>query len=56
MSLGFNQAGTEKVSFYKDDDGNNIIFDGGVYELLYERKGLTAKDADEAIRILEGKA
>ena len=34
LSLGFNQAGTEKVSFYKDDDGNNIIFDGGVYELL----------------------
>lgn len=32
-SLGFNQIKTEKVSFYKDLDGRDIIFDGGVFEL-----------------------
>ena len=32
-SLGFRQIGTEKVSFYKDDDGNDIWFDGGIFEL-----------------------
>lgn len=32
-SLGFSQVGTESVSFYKDDDGNAIYFDGGVFEL-----------------------
>lgn len=24
----------EKVSFYKDADGNDIVFDGGVFELM----------------------
>lgn len=33
-SLGFQQIGTEKVSFYKDDEGNAITFEGGIYELL----------------------
>ena len=32
-SLGFKQTGTEKVSFYKDAEGNAIVFDGGIYEL-----------------------
>lgn len=32
--LGFRQTGTEKVSFYKDDEGNDITFEGGNYELL----------------------
>lgn len=32
-SLGFCQTGTEKVSFYKDPQGNDIFFDGGLYEL-----------------------
>lgn len=32
-SLGFKQIGTEKVSFYKDSNGNDIFFDGGVFEL-----------------------
>ena len=32
-SLGFKQVGEEKVSFYKDDDGNDIYFDGGLFEL-----------------------
>ncbi len=32
MALGFRQIGTEKVSFYKDAEGNDIIFDGGIYE------------------------
>ena len=32
-SLGFEQTGAEKVSFYKDADENDIVFDGGVYEL-----------------------
>lgn len=32
-SLGFIQVGTEKVSFYKDADGNNTVFEGGVFVL-----------------------
>lgn len=31
-SLGFTLTGREKVSFYKDADGNDIAFDGGVFE------------------------
>lgn len=36
-SLGFSRIGTEKVSFYKDNDGNPIIFEGGNYELLLRK-------------------
>lgn len=32
-SLGFKLIETEKVSFYKDADGNDIVFDGGIFEL-----------------------
>ena len=32
-SLGFELIETEKVSFYKDSDGNDIVFDGGIFEL-----------------------
>ena len=32
MALGFRQIGTEKVSFYKDAEGRDIVFDGGIYE------------------------
>jgi len=32
-SLGFDLVETEKVSFYKDDLGNDIVFEGGVFEL-----------------------
>lgn len=35
-SLGFEQIGEEKVSFYKDENGNDIVFDGGVFELILE--------------------
>ena len=35
-SLGFQLAGTEKVSFYKDVSGQDIVFDGGVFELIIE--------------------
>ena len=31
-SLGFELVEQEKVSFYKDADGNDIVFDGGVFE------------------------
>ena len=31
-SLGFRRIGTEKVSFYRDSDGNDIVFDGGIFE------------------------
>ena len=31
-SLGFMLVEQEKVSFYKDADGNDIVFDGGVFE------------------------
>ena len=33
-SLGFELIETEKVSFYKDADGKDIVFDGGVFELM----------------------
>ena len=32
-ALGFKQVGTEQVSFYKDANGNDIVFDGGIFEL-----------------------
>lgn len=32
-AVGFKQTGIEKVSFYKDSEGNPIYFDGGIYEL-----------------------
>ena len=32
-SLGFTQTGIEKVSFYRDANGDPIVFDGGLYEL-----------------------
>ena len=35
-SLGFKLIETEKVSFYKDADGNDVVFDGGVFELNLE--------------------
>ena len=35
-SLGFKQIGTEKVSFYQDEKGNDIYFDGGIFELKME--------------------
>ncbi len=31
--LGFSLAKTEKVSFYKDGEGRDITFEGGVFEL-----------------------
>ena len=36
-SLGFELVKTEKVSFYKDTAGNDIVFDGGVFELNLEK-------------------
>lgn len=32
-SLGFELVGTENVSFYKDAQGNDIVFEGGIFEL-----------------------
>lgn len=32
-ALGFRQTGEEKVSFYKNADGSDIVFDGGIFEL-----------------------
>lgn len=32
-ALGFKLVGTEKVSFYKDEQGRDIVFDGGIFEL-----------------------
>ena len=32
-SLGFRLTGTEKVSFYRDEHGNDIFFEGGIFEL-----------------------
>ena len=40
-ALGFRLTKVEKVSFYKDDAGNDIVFDGGVYErTLYSLGGV----------------
>lgn len=33
-SLGFNLIATEDVSFYKDHKGNDIIFEGGIFEFI----------------------
>jgi RimJ/RimL family protein N-acetyltransferase len=35
-SLGFTLIATEKVSFYKDSEGNDIVFDGGIFELIIQ--------------------
>ena len=32
-SLGFKLVEQEKVSFYKDNTGNDIVFDGGIFEI-----------------------
>lgn len=32
-SVGFELTGTEKVSFYQDESGKDIVFDGGIFEL-----------------------
>ncbi|MBQ7345971.1 MAG: GNAT family N-acetyltransferase [Oscillospiraceae bacterium] len=34
-SLGFRLVGREKVSFYKDEMGNDIVFEGGIFEMEY---------------------
>lgn len=31
-ALGFRQTGTEQVSFYTDENGAEIVFEGGVFE------------------------
>ncbi|MCH4193419.1 MAG: GNAT family N-acetyltransferase [Butyrivibrio sp.] len=31
-AVGFRLTGTEKVSFYKDAEGKDIFFDGGIFE------------------------
>ena len=33
--LGFVQSGTEQVSFYKDNNGKDIYFDGGIFFMLH---------------------
>lgn len=33
-SLGFVRIGTQRVSFYKDAEGRDIFFEGGVYEKI----------------------
>ena len=35
-SLDFILTGTEKISFYKDEQGNDIVLDGGIFELNIE--------------------
>ena len=34
LSLGFKQIGTEGRSFYQDAEGEDIVFEGGIYELF----------------------
>lgn len=33
QKLGFRQTDTEQVSFYEDEHGQPIVFDGGIFEL-----------------------
>ena len=33
IALGFRLVGTEKVSFYRDAQGQDIVFDGGIFTL-----------------------
>ena len=35
-ALGFRLVGTEQVSFYKDAKGQDIVFEGGIFELVLE--------------------
>ena len=35
ISLGFKLVEQEEVSFYKDAEGNDIVFDGGIFEYGY---------------------
>lgn len=42
-SLGFELIEREKVSFCKDADGNDVVFDGGVFELNLEQFVLSLK-------------
>lgn len=32
QKLGFRQVGTEQVSFYQDENGQGIVFEGGLFE------------------------
>lgn len=38
-ALGFSMTDTEQVSFYKDEAGNDICFEGGQFELLIKNEG-----------------
>lgn len=38
-ALGFQLVEQEKVSFYKDAEGNAIVFDGGIFRMEYGSKG-----------------
>ena len=38
-SLGFTMTGTEQVSFFTDDDGKPIWFEGGIFELCPDPHG-----------------
>ena len=38
LSLGFRQVNTEQVTFYKDENGNDIYFEGGNFELNIQNK------------------
>lgn len=32
QKVGFHQVGTEQVSFYQDEKGKDIVFEGGLFE------------------------
>ncbi len=37
-SLGFEKIGEERVTFYKDEQGKDIYFDGGIFRYIQKRK------------------
>ena len=37
LSLGFIQTGTKTVSFFQDTEGNDIVFEDGIFEIRTDR-------------------
>ncbi len=51
-SLGFRQVGAERLSFYRDAQGNDVFFDGGLFELrLEESESYRSAEEADTVRI-----
>lgn len=54
-ALGFKQVGTEKVSFYKDAQGNDIVFEGGIFELEFNEGFMEYSKSEYSSYLIKGK-